>query len=145
MIGTCSAHSVAFVQVLQQLGWTEGRNVRIDYRWGGGNADDIRKNAEELVALAPDVILVSGWRSRGQLVAGDTHRADRVCPRPRSGRRRLRRQSVAAGRQRYRLYAVRIQFERKMAGTAQADRAGRDAGGGPSRPRNNRPGSASSP
>ena len=48
-----------FVQGLQQLGWTDGRNVRIDIRWGGGNAGDIRKFAAELVALAPDVILAS--------------------------------------------------------------------------------------
>ena len=47
----------AFTQALQQLGWTGGQNVRIDYRWGGGNADTMRKYAAELVALAPDVIL----------------------------------------------------------------------------------------
>jgi putative ABC transport system substrate-binding protein len=51
------ARLTAFVQGLQQLGWTVGQNVRIDYRWGGSNADDIRKYAAELVALAPDVIL----------------------------------------------------------------------------------------
>ena len=49
----------AFVQALQQLGWTDGRNVRIDTRWGGLNAGDIRKFAAELVELAPDVILTS--------------------------------------------------------------------------------------
>ena len=49
-----------FQQVLQQLGWTDGSNVRIDYRWGAGSADDIHKYATELVALAPDVILVTG-------------------------------------------------------------------------------------
>ena len=42
------------------MGWTDGRNVRIDTRWGAGNADDIRKYAAELVALAPDVILATG-------------------------------------------------------------------------------------
>src|SRR5262245_6967935 len=47
----------AFAQGLQQLGWTVGQNVRVDYRWGGGNADSMRKYATELVALAPDVIL----------------------------------------------------------------------------------------
>jgi putative ABC transport system substrate-binding protein len=47
----------AFAQGLQQLGWTVGQNVRIDHRWGGGNADIMRKYAIELVALAPDVIL----------------------------------------------------------------------------------------
>ena len=47
----------AFAQGLQQLGWTVGQNVRVDYRWGGSNADNMRKYAAELVALAPDVIL----------------------------------------------------------------------------------------
>jgi ABC-type uncharacterized transport system substrate-binding protein len=50
----------AFLQALQQLGWTDGHNVRVDYRWGGGDADRIRKYAAELVALAPDVILSTG-------------------------------------------------------------------------------------
>jgi putative ABC transport system substrate-binding protein len=50
----------AFRQVLQQLGWTEGRNVRIDYRWGGADIADTNKYAAELVALAPDVILAAG-------------------------------------------------------------------------------------
>jgi len=49
----------AFVQGLQQLGWTEGHNVRIDYRWGAGDAEHFRRYAAELVALAPDVILAS--------------------------------------------------------------------------------------
>jgi putative tryptophan/tyrosine transport system substrate-binding protein len=46
----------AFVQGLQELGWTDGRNVQIDYRWSGADADRIRKAAAELVALAPDLI-----------------------------------------------------------------------------------------
>jgi putative ABC transport system substrate-binding protein len=50
----------AFLQGLQQLGWIDGRNIRIDYRWGAGDADSMRKYAAELVALAPDVILASG-------------------------------------------------------------------------------------
>src|ERR1700730_971070 len=50
----------AFSQGLAELGWTIGRNVRIDYRWYAGNADAARKYATELVALAPDVILASG-------------------------------------------------------------------------------------
>src|SRR5438270_6096752 len=45
-----------FLQALQQSGWTDGNNLRIDYRWSGGNADDIRKYAAELVALAPDAL-----------------------------------------------------------------------------------------
>jgi putative tryptophan/tyrosine transport system substrate-binding protein len=50
----------AFVQTLQKLGWTVGRNLRIDNRWAGGNPERARKYAVELVALAPDVILGAG-------------------------------------------------------------------------------------
>jgi len=52
--------TAAFQDSLQQLGWIDGGNLRIHYRWGAGNADDIRKYATELAALAPDVILVAG-------------------------------------------------------------------------------------
>jgi putative tryptophan/tyrosine transport system substrate-binding protein len=51
------ARLAAVAQGLQQSGWTVGQNVRVDYRWSGGNADNMRKYAAELVALAPDVIL----------------------------------------------------------------------------------------
>jgi putative ABC transport system substrate-binding protein len=47
------------VQGLQQLGWTDGRNVRIVARWAAGNADNFRKHAAKLVALAPDAILAT--------------------------------------------------------------------------------------
>jgi putative tryptophan/tyrosine transport system substrate-binding protein len=47
----------AFLQGLQQLGWADGRNVRVDIRWATTNVDDIHKHAAELVALAPDVIV----------------------------------------------------------------------------------------
>jgi putative ABC transport system substrate-binding protein len=50
----------AFVQGLQQLGWTEGRNMRIDTRWAAGDAARFHRYAEELLALAPDVVLASG-------------------------------------------------------------------------------------
>jgi putative ABC transport system substrate-binding protein len=50
----------AFAQGLRELGWTIGRNMQIDYRWGEGDADGVRRNASELVALAPDVILAHG-------------------------------------------------------------------------------------
>jgi putative ABC transport system substrate-binding protein len=54
------ARLAAFAQRLQELGWTVGLNVHIDYRWGAGDADRTRRYAAELVALAPDVILASG-------------------------------------------------------------------------------------
>ena len=50
----------AFMQGLQQSGWSIGQNVRVDTRWAKGSADDIRRHATELVALAPDVILAHG-------------------------------------------------------------------------------------
>jgi hypothetical protein len=54
----------AFLRELQELGWSESRNVRIDTRWGGGNADRIRKYAAELVALAPEAVLAPVPRGR---------------------------------------------------------------------------------
>ena len=51
--------NAAFLQGLSELGWTVGRNLRIDYRWGAGDTDLFRKYATELVALAPDVIVAS--------------------------------------------------------------------------------------
>ena len=62
------ARLMAFGQGLAQLGWTVGRNVRIDARWAAGKADDIRKYATELVALAPDVILAAGGSVVGPLL-----------------------------------------------------------------------------
>jgi len=50
----------AFLQGLQEAGWSIGRNLRIDTRWAGANANDIRRHVAELVALAPDVILAYG-------------------------------------------------------------------------------------
>jgi len=61
------ARVAAFVQGLQQLGWTDGRNLRIDIRWGAGDAERIRHYAAELVALAPDVILAAGGATVGPL------------------------------------------------------------------------------
>jgi putative ABC transport system substrate-binding protein len=65
----------SFGQGLQELGWTLGRNLRIEYRWGAGDADRIRKNVAEVLALAPDVILVAGGRILTAL-----QQADRTIP-----------------------------------------------------------------
>ena len=54
------ARNAAFLQALQQLGWTNGANVRIDFRFGAGDAERNRRYASELVALAPDVIVATG-------------------------------------------------------------------------------------
>jgi putative tryptophan/tyrosine transport system substrate-binding protein len=65
----------AFVQELEQLGWVEGRNVRIDIRWGASDTERIRKYGVELVALAPDVILAVSSATVGPLL-----RATRAVP-----------------------------------------------------------------
>ena len=62
------ARYAAFVQGLEQLGWTEGRNIRIEARWASGNVVDIRRHVAELVALAPDAILVTGSAAAGPLL-----------------------------------------------------------------------------
>src|SRR3954470_13181469 len=52
--------NAAFAQTLRQLGWTDGDNLRIDYRYGLGSAANVRKYAAEFVSSAPDVIVASG-------------------------------------------------------------------------------------
>jgi ABC-type uncharacterized transport system substrate-binding protein len=69
------ARVTAFAQGLQQLGWTASRNVRIDYRWGAGDADRIRQQAAELAALAPDAILTAGASTTAPML-----RATRTVP-----------------------------------------------------------------
>jgi putative ABC transport system substrate-binding protein len=51
---------LAFEQALEQLGWINGRNLQIDYRWAGGDAGTLRKHAAEMAALAPDVLVAVG-------------------------------------------------------------------------------------
>ena len=58
----------AFLQGLQQAGWSIGQNVRVDTRWATSNAAGIRKHAAELAALAPDVILAHGASTVGELL-----------------------------------------------------------------------------
>jgi putative ABC transport system substrate-binding protein len=62
------ARVAAFQQSLQRLGWSDGRNVRIDSRWAAGDADRTRRYAAELIALAPDVILAPGSFTMGPLL-----------------------------------------------------------------------------
>ena len=62
------AYLAAFRQELERLGWADGRNIQIDYRWSAGNAADTRKYATELVALAPDLIFTIGSASMPALL-----------------------------------------------------------------------------
>jgi hypothetical protein len=119
----------AFQQGLALLGWTEGRNVQIDYRWGAGKGFDARKIAAELAALAPDVILAVGSTTMGPLlqvtrtvpivfvIVPDPVGSGFVASLSRPGRN-------ATG-------FIRIRIEWEMARTAKADRPEHDAGGGP--------------
>jgi ABC-type uncharacterized transport system substrate-binding protein len=61
------ARIAAFLGGLEQLGWSDGRNARVDIRWGAVNADSSRRYAAEVVALAPDVILASASAAMGAL------------------------------------------------------------------------------
>ena len=63
------ARLAAFQHGLQQLGWTDGSNVRIDTRWGEDEVDRQRRDAAELVALAPDIVLASGTGSMAGVVS----------------------------------------------------------------------------
>ena len=65
---TSQARLEAFLKALAQLGWTDGENVRLEIRRGGGDADAIRKQATELAALAPDVIMAVGGTATGRLL-----------------------------------------------------------------------------
>jgi len=67
---TGQARLLAFVQELAQSGWIDGRNVRIDVRWGGVDPERIRSYAAELIALAPDVIVATGSAAVGSLLQG---------------------------------------------------------------------------
>ena len=62
------AYRAAFLQALQQLGWTDGHNVRIDARWGASNPDRIRGYVAELATLAPDMIFAIGPTTLGPLL-----------------------------------------------------------------------------
>ena len=67
--------STAFAQGLQQLGWEVGRNISIDYRWGGGDTERYRRYAAELVASGPDVILATAAS-----IVADLQQASRTVP-----------------------------------------------------------------
>ena len=96
----------AFLEAFEQLGWTLGRNVRIEVRWGEGDEAATRKRAAELIALAPDV-LVAGGSASAEVMLKATHTiSHRFCHRHRPCGVGFRRELVTAGRQRHRLYDV---------------------------------------
>jgi hypothetical protein len=73
---------LAFAQALAQLGWTDGRNIRIELRWGAGEPERIRRYAAELVALAPDCHPDGGHWKHGAAAAGNSCCAGPRAPSP---------------------------------------------------------------
>ena len=131
MTSAAQERNAAFLQGLQQLGWTVGQNIQIDYRWSGGTEDATQKYAAELVSLAPDVIFASG-----SAAAGPLRRATRTVPIVFTnvidpvGSGYV--ESLGSTRWQYhRLYALRIQHWWKMAGASEGDRAERHPRCGP--------------
>ena len=109
------AYLATFRQGLQELGWSNGRNIRFDYRFTGESAERMHIVAEEMVALAPDVILVST-----NSVVSATLKATRSIPGRlhmgvRSGGKRLCAESGASGRECYRLPQFRARDRREVA------------------------------
>ena len=80
----------AFTQALADLGWTDGRNVRMDIRWGGGDINRIPALVQELVGLQPDIILTNTTPGDRRRPAGDADDPDRLCERGRPRRQRHR-------------------------------------------------------
>src|SRR5262249_15561503 len=132
------ARNAAFLQGLQELGWTVGRNVRIEYRWGAGDAELFRRYASELVALAPDVILAGGGAVVPSLL-----QATRTVPIVFTGTpdpvgAGFGERRGGAGGHPHGFYVFRIRPRGKRAGAAKREGAPRDARGGHSRSRHSR-------
>ena len=112
--------------------------IRLDHRpqcadrdaLGGIQSDDIRRHAQDLAALAPDVILAHGGSTVRPVAAVDRQHTDRISYRDRSSRQRVRREFGAARPQRDRVHAQRIQSEREISGATQRNCAGDHASGG---------------
>jgi len=102
----------AFPQALAGLGWTDGRNVRMDLRWGGGDTNRIRTLAQELVGLQPDIILTGGSVATATvqretrtipIVFANVADPDRLCERGRPRRHWHRPTARSPGWERHRL------------------------------------------
>jgi putative tryptophan/tyrosine transport system substrate-binding protein len=111
----------AFQQALQDSGWTEGRDIKIEYRWGSGDARVIRTYAAELIGLAPEVIVTRGSTALRTLQQETNSIPLVFVTVSRSSRQRIRGQLGKTGRQYYGVYAIRIYYGRKVARNSQRD------------------------
>ena len=117
------ARVAAFRQGLQQLGWVEGRNVLVEYQWGGGDPARLKIQAAEVAAMMPDVILAGGTAALVPMQQETRSDPDRLRGIGRSRRSRLRGEPTAARRQHDRVHYFRGFARRKNAGGAKADSA----------------------
>ena len=119
----------AFKQTLMALGWSEGRNLRIDVRWAAsGDKDRPSIFAKELMTLRPEVILSKYHASDRSITSGDQDNSDRIRACIRSGPRGLRRELGAPRWQHHRFHEFRADDGRQMAGSAYGDHAPNNAG-----------------
>src|SRR5262245_11451100 len=117
----------AFRDGLQKLGWTDGRNIRIDTRWPGFDAESRQRFAKELVALQPDLILSHTTPTTAALLQ-ETRTIPIVFATYRSGSKRFRPEPRAARWQRHRFHPRRAYNGCQVGGTAQGDCAARQPG-----------------
>ena len=118
-----------FVQGLQKLGWREGANLVIDYRYGAEDSERIRLDAAELVGLKPDVIWTSGGLGLLTLKRA-THTSRSSSAGCTISRQRLRRKPGSARRQYHRIHAGRVLYGREDAGSTEGSGApGQSCGG----------------
>jgi hypothetical protein len=104
-----------FTHALADLGWTDGRNVRMDLRWGSGDINQIRAFAQELVGLQPDIIVTNATPADHRHPAGDLDNPDRLSGRGRSRRQRDRRAARPPEWKRHRLRQLGSVVRRQVA------------------------------
>ena len=115
------AATVAFRQGLQKKGWTDGQNIRIDYRWAAGQPDRASVYATELATLAPDVNSCEWHTGTGGIATSDPWHSNRIRRGSRSGWRRVHPGSCASWAQYYWVQHIRTRNRWQMAGTAEGD------------------------
>ena len=105
----------AFTQALAGMGWTEGRNVRMDLRWYGNDTNRMRVLAQELVGSQPDIILIAGAAADHCPPGGDTDDPDRLCGHNRPRRHRHRPAAGPPEWEHHRLRRLRSHAGRQVA------------------------------
>jgi hypothetical protein len=117
-----------FTRGISELGWIDGRDLRMDLRWAAGNVDRMRSLAKELVGLAPDLILAKYDAGNRCAPTRDADHPDCICGHLRPRRRWFRGELSAPRWEYYRFHQHRSGNRRQVAGVAHRDRAHYQAG-----------------